>query len=148
MLTLAGIGRSMAREVVYRAGLDPELRLEFCGEYELHALFQSFQKTVIPLLRGNKPEPVIIFQGTTAVDYAPLPLTHYRGLKSIPCETVNEMLDRYYAAKAESNRLKQIKTHLETVIRQNMDRCSKNSPFRKRTRQKPGKHLSCGSLGR
>ncbi|KUK36142.1 MAG: Fibronectin-binding A domain-containing protein, partial [Thermacetogenium phaeum] len=35
MLTLAGIGRSMAREVVYRAGLDPELRLEFCGEYEL-----------------------------------------------------------------------------------------------------------------
>jgi predicted ribosome quality control (RQC) complex YloA/Tae2 family protein len=147
MLTIAGIGRSMAREVVYRAGLDPELRLEFCGEYELHALFQSFQKTVIPLLRGNKPEPVIIFQGTTAVDYAPLPLTHYRGLKSIPCETVNEMLDRYYAAKAESNRLKQIKTHLETVIRQNMDRCSKKLTLQEKDEAEAREALKLRLLG-
>ncbi len=145
--TLAGIGHTLAREVAYRAGLDPDLHLEFCGEYELRALFQSLQNTVIPLLQGDKPKPVIIFQGKTAVAYAPLPLTHYRGLQALPCETVNEMLDRYYAAKAENNRLKQIKSHLETVIRQNMDRCSKKLTLQEKDEAEAREALKLRLLG-
>lgn len=130
--TLAGMGHTLGREVIYRAGLDPDLRLEFCGEYELHALFQSLQDSIIPLLRGGKPEPVIVLQGKTMVDYAPLPLTHYRGLELVHCESINGMLDRYCTARSEINRLQQIRNQLEAIVKQNIGRCSRKLGLQER----------------
>lgn len=123
--TLGGVGPVLAREIIYRAGLDPKLHLEFCGDYEFQALWQALQESIFPLLEGGKPEPMIVFKERIPVSYAPIILTHCQGLKLVHCQSVNEMLDLFSKERGEINSFRQLQNHLAAVIKQNTRRCSR-----------------------
>lgn len=122
--TIAGVGRELVNEAIYRANLDPRLRLEYCGEYELRNLWNSLQQILFPLLEG-KTDPTIIHDGKRPVCYAPVELTRYRGLNLQKCKTVNQMLDEFYAARSAVVRFQQLLNHLQGVITREMERCTK-----------------------
>jgi predicted ribosome quality control (RQC) complex YloA/Tae2 family protein len=129
--TVAGVGPTLAREIIHRAGLDPELRLEFCGNYEFHALWQALHEVIFPLLEGSKPEPTMVFKGNTPVDYALLPLVHYQECKQVKCRSVNEMLDLFSKEQEDLNSFRQLRDHLAAVINQNARRCNRKLSLQK-----------------
>ncbi len=121
---IAGIGPELVREALYRANLEPQLRLEYCGEYELRSLWDSIRQILSPLLEGE-PIPTIVYDGKRPVCYAPVVLTQYRGLNLQKCKTVNQMLDEFYAARSAITRFQQLQIHLLGILKREMGRCTK-----------------------
>lgn len=126
---LEGLGPVMAREIILRGDLDPNLHLEYCGAHELQSIWQVLQKLIHPLYRGENIEPTIVFQGKQPTAFAPIPLTQYQGLKFVRYQTVNEMLDLFYRARLELNRFRQIQRHLTHVIKNKLSHCRKKLSF-------------------
>jgi predicted ribosome quality control (RQC) complex YloA/Tae2 family protein len=122
---IEGLGPVLAREISVRAGLDPSLQLEYCGAHELQSLWQVLQDNILPLLRGKNIEPTIIFHEKEPTVCAPIMLTQYQDFKNVRYQTVNEMLDKFYAARLDLNRFQQIHNHLTHVIKDKLDHCSK-----------------------
>lgn len=121
---IAGIGKELVNEAIYRANLEPQLRLEHCGEYELRSLWNSLKGIVSPLLEG-KPAPTIIWDGKRPICFAPVELTRYQGLKTKRCDTINQMLDEFYAARSAILRFQQLQNHLQGIIKREIERCTK-----------------------
>lgn len=121
---LAGMGPELCREVLYRANLEPRLKVNFCGEYELHAIWTALQGLLQPLLAGHS-DPCIVYEGRQPVSCAPVSLTQYQGLRLERVATVNQMLDRYFAARTAAARFQQLQRHLTGIIKHEIERCSK-----------------------
>jgi predicted ribosome quality control (RQC) complex YloA/Tae2 family protein len=127
--SLEGLGYVLAREIIVRSGLAPELLLEYCGAHELQSLWRTIQDLIPSLYRGERVEPTVAFQERHPTACAPVSLTQYEELKIVKCNTVNEMLDLFYTANLEYNRLQQLQKHLAHVIKQEISRCSKKLSF-------------------
>jgi len=121
---LAGIGPELARELLFRANLPPDLRLESCGEYELRSLWQMLQKTVRPLLQGNS-EPTLVLEGKNPVCYAPFLPAQYLGLTLAARPSLNAAADDFYTGHTEMARFQQIQNALATTVRQESARIEK-----------------------
>ncbi|MGB9792517.1 MAG: Rqc2 family fibronectin-binding protein [Thermacetogeniaceae bacterium] len=122
---IAGIGKELVNEAIYRANLDPQLRLEYCGEYELRSLWNSLQGILFPLLFEGNTTPTIIYDGKRPICYAPVELTRYQGLNTKKCDTINQMLDEFYAERSAILRFQQLQNNLQSVIKREIDRCTK-----------------------
>jgi predicted ribosome quality control (RQC) complex YloA/Tae2 family protein len=131
--SIAGIGPTLTREIVTRAGLDSNLSLEFCGEHELRSLWSGFQKVVIPLLEGNY-QPTLIFDNNRPVCFAPLPLEQYSGLRSQPQETINQAIDLYYQEKIRAQQFQQLFNHLRNTVEREWARCLKKLDLQEKAR--------------
>jgi predicted ribosome quality control (RQC) complex YloA/Tae2 family protein len=121
---LAGIGPELARELLFRANLPLDLRLEDCGEYELRSLWHMLQKTVGPLLQGNC-EPTLVLEGKTPVCYAPFLPTQYQGLSLTARPSLNTAADDFYAGHTEMARFQQFQNTLANTVRQQNARVEK-----------------------
>ncbi|NPV29772.1 MAG: fibronectin/fibrinogen-binding protein [Firmicutes bacterium] len=121
---IAGIGPVLGREITVRAGLDCDLRLEYCGEHELRALWLAFQKLVPPLLRGES-RPTLIYEGNRPICCAPVPLVQYQGLRAVAQQSMNQALDQYYAARQELGRFQQLLSTLKSTVKREEERCLK-----------------------
>lgn len=122
---LEGLGHALVQEMIIQAGLEPDLRLEYCGEHELRSLWQALHSLVLPLLSGKLLDPVIVYQEKQPVIYAPYPFAQYQGLQLVHCASVNEALDRYYQARQEINIFQQTKAHLAVLIKHELSRLDK-----------------------
>lgn len=122
---IEGLGPVLAREISVRAGLDPSLRLEYCGAHELQSLWQVLQDTIFPLLRGGNSEPTIIFNEKVPIACASIMLAQYQDFRNVRSETVNEMLDLFYTAQLDLNKFQQIRNHLTHVIKGELDHRNK-----------------------
>ncbi|HHY40534.1 MAG TPA: fibronectin/fibrinogen-binding protein [Syntrophaceticus sp.] len=122
---IEGLSPVLAKEVVLQAGIEPDLKLEYCGEHELRSLWLSLLNFLFPLLNGEKLDPVIVYEGKQPVFYAPYPFTQYQGLSLIHCTSLNEALDMYYQARLELNTFQQSKAHLSALIKHELSRLNK-----------------------
>ena len=112
---LAGIGPELARELVGRADLAPDLLLEDCGEYELRRLWQALQQTVGPLLQG-KYEPTL---------YTPFRPIQVPGRALDAAASLNQAADDFYAGHTEMARFRQLQSALVNAVSQEAARVSK-----------------------
>ena len=121
---LAGIGPDLARELLFRANLTPDLRLEECGEYELRSLWQTLQKTVGPLLQGAS-EPTLFLDGKRPVGCAPFLPTQYQGLALSAAPSLNAAADAFYAGRADLAKFQQLQSALANAVRREKVRLDK-----------------------
>ncbi|MDH7576476.1 MAG: NFACT RNA binding domain-containing protein [Bacillota bacterium] len=121
---IAGIGPVLGREIAARAGLDCDLRLEYCGEHELRTLWTAFQKAVPPLLQGDY-QPTLIFERKRPICYAPVALIQYQGLRAVSQKSMNQILDQYYTVRQEINRYQQLLNTLKNTVKREQERCLK-----------------------
>jgi predicted ribosome quality control (RQC) complex YloA/Tae2 family protein len=122
--SLSGIGPELARELLFRANLPADLRLDTCGEYELRSLWQALQRTVAPLLQGNS-EPTLVLEGKYPVCYAPFLPTQYHGLSLTACPSLNAAADDFYAGQTTMLRFRQMQNTLGSTVRQECARVEK-----------------------
>ncbi|TDA65713.1 MAG: DUF814 domain-containing protein [Clostridia bacterium] len=118
--TIAGTGPQLAREIVARAGLDPRLRLELCGEAEFAALWQALQqlwhqvqeKDFSPtLVRNARKEPEA---------YSALHLAQYPPEAQEAWDSVNGLLDYYFTWQDKSQKVAWLKSSLQQVVARKM----------------------------
>jgi len=122
---IEGLSPVLAKELVLQAGIEPDLKLEYCGEHELRSLWLSLQNFLFPLLNGKMLDPVVVYEGKQPVFFAPYPFTQYQGLSMEHFSSVNEASDRYYQARQEINAFQQTKAHLTALIKHELSRLNK-----------------------
>jgi predicted ribosome quality control (RQC) complex YloA/Tae2 family protein len=150
---IAGIGPHLAREILFRANLPPDLRLEECGAYEFRSLWQALQRIVLPLLRwtGDTPpdiyRPCLVLEGKRPICYAPVPLAQYDGLHLLESATLNEAADEFYASRTAQARFQQLQSTLAAIVRQQLARCGKKLALQQRSQAEADRDQDCRLQG-
>lgn len=128
----SGLGPQSCEEIIARAGLDPSLALEFCGEYELNRLWQCFSMTADAIKNGCF-NPEVIIRNEKPLTFSALALTHFpeESRRSFP--SMNEALDFFYSCRKKSNAFQQKKGDLLQRIKHETDRCEKKASIQEET---------------
>ncbi len=120
-----GISPFSARQLCLQAGLDPELPVEQCGEYEFIRLYDRVTSLLVQLSQEkNKAE--ILLSGQQLIDYAP-----YNILGIAPdyqvnsFESVNEACDAFFGSKMELLHLDSMKANLNRTLKNYLDKAYK-----------------------
>ncbi len=118
---VTGFSPVVAKEIVYRANLGtPEKYMHVFAELQKQLLEQEFTPTIYQ----NKRE-----------DFHVLQLTHLHGEKySFP--SVNDMIDQFYAGKAERDRVKQQAKDLYRFLKNERDKNKRKLKKHEQTMQK------------
>lgn len=123
----SGLGPQTAAEIVQRAGLDPALPLEYCGEYELSLLWQAFSRFAVDLREGRFAPEVIFGEDRAPLTFSALSLIQYPKHQRRAFTGINEALDFYYSHKREDDLIKQKTADLAQVIKRETERCEKKA---------------------
>lgn len=120
---LDGFSKTLAAEVVYRAGLPGDTVLNVCGEYELKKLWQALQELAVPAREG-KFDPTLLANGGRYVDFAAFDLTHLAGLTRQKGE-MNVLVEKFYTQKERGEKLSGEKEALLKVVHKELKRLQK-----------------------
>lgn len=124
--SLDGFSPELCRELVVRAELEQDTRLEACGEYELIRLWQSLQSILSPL-RGDPYRPTLVKDAVLqeAIAFSFLELTQYQGLVQEEYSSLNSLLEAYYTTKRAQGKLRSQRNDLLKFIQAELDRLGK-----------------------
>lgn len=111
---LEGLSLPVAREIVHRSGINLDTKLEHCGVYELHRVFETL-RSLCREVTGENPRLAITYgPHGEALDFAPLELTH-RGV-AFRSGPPNEIIDLFVTRRAEQERLAVARHSLRAVV--------------------------------
>ncbi|MDD2585585.1 MAG: NFACT RNA binding domain-containing protein [Syntrophomonadaceae bacterium] len=123
----SGISPFSAKEICSSGGINPAMRIDQCGEYELNVIYQRLKKLLDDISNGNS-EPVVLYSGNQPKEFAPynftLPLTRAEHFSSM-----NETCDCYYKDKLNLIRLESLKINLTRNIKNSLDKANKKLFF-------------------
>jgi predicted ribosome quality control (RQC) complex YloA/Tae2 family protein len=133
---LEGLSPLMAREAVYRAGIEPDLALEFCGQHELVLLWEAAQRFFEGAARGQFEPAMILKDDGTPADFAAFQATHStaRGGGSLAlggdCKLqiaggMNALVDQFFRLRSRNEQVENIRNGLMSIIRQVRKRLEK-----------------------
>ncbi len=121
-----GISPVIAEELIFRAGLESAQSANSLCEPEKEQLFQAFAD-MMDDVRKKRFSPSIIYtkEDHSPVEFSSVPLTMYRDLETRSFSSPSEMLEQYYAAKNNTNRIRQRSSDLRRIATTALDRCRK-----------------------
>ncbi len=120
-----GISPFLGREICLSAGLDPNIPVEECGEYELTMVYRRL-KALITDVSCGKTEPTVIYQDNQPVEFCP-----YRPASGTykTLDSFNDACDTFYTSKLNYLRLDSMKINLSRNIRVILDKAYKKQFF-------------------
>ncbi|CCO07200.1 Rqc2 family fibronectin-binding protein [Desulforamulus hydrothermalis] len=123
---IAGIGPQTCREMVFRAGLPLDFRVEHCGAYELRQLWQQIQLLGQMLQEGRFSPTLLLDRRGQPLAFAAQDLTH---IKAHHKETgsMSSILDRYYEKLHERRLLENYRQSLWQTVRREITRLKKKT---------------------
>ena len=120
---ISGLSTVTCREIVFRAGLEPDTVLDQCGEYELVSLWKSLKKVVENVRRGEFEPSLAHTKKGEVVDFSSLELTH-TGLY-IKRGSMNQILDEFYTARELAEKIEREKNSLLNSVTKEISRLEK-----------------------
>lgn len=118
---LHGLGPQLAREVVARAGLDPNLPVEFCGSLELARLWQALSE-IRQVSETQQFQPTLVWDDHRPVAYAAIPLKQYGGLRQETVPRMSLAVERFYRELQARERREREKSRLEQLVAEQQKR--------------------------
>jgi len=119
-----GLSPLLCREITARAGLDQDLTLEQCGEYELNRLWTAMTG-LFREVRAEAFQPTLVFDPwDQVVAFSATDLTHYAGWKK-ETGSMSQILDRFYTQKENQAKLSQRQQVLLKLVRGELERLGK-----------------------
>ena len=116
MFNFRGIGPYSAREIVYRADIDPSQNYDKLNDFQKIQLAESFIK-IFELIRNNNYKPVIALKDEE-VDYiSAFPLEHRNPDKIMDFENIKQMMDYYYSNFLKDKELKKSINNLRKIVK-------------------------------
>ncbi len=115
-----GLSPLMAREIVWRAGLDPDTALDVMGEYDLISLYLAL-KDLYTLAGKGEFRPTLAFDGEVPRDFAAFDLTHLKNCRLVS-GGMNEAVDAYYAHRSLAGKLDGLRRSILNLVRKETSR--------------------------
>lgn len=102
-----GISPLVARELAFRAAGETDRRLCQMGPEEQERLWQELEQ-LITRIREGQFTPVCLRQDGRAADFTYLPIGQYgTAMECVRCESFSGMLDEFYEAREQQERVRQ-----------------------------------------
>lgn len=115
-----GLSPYSAREICAAVGVDTNLPIGECGEFELSRIYQSTQ-TFIKNIDQGKFNPAVQYQKNKPVDFTPYqPLTGPPPTVVRTFSSMNEACDVYYRQKLDQVRLESMQVSLTRKINEHL----------------------------
>lgn len=111
--TYQGISPLTAKEIVARAGLDPEASREQLSD--INKLWTAFQELLQNTIAGRNQPCLAVDSNGVPVDFAPFPLLT-KGASHRTIATLSEAIDEYYQYKEEQEKRNQLAGELRQVV--------------------------------
>lgn len=121
---IAGFGPQTAAEIIHRAGLNPDDRIDFLGQYEYDRIWQQLL-WLNDLLANQTYQPTLIEDGKQAKAFAPFPLQQFDQLAQTQLDSMSQLVEVFIGRKEQSNLLAQRSADLERIINREIERCEK-----------------------
>ena len=102
-----GISPLVARELAFRAAGETDRRLCQMGPAEKERLWQELEQLITRIREGNFT-PVCLRQDGRAADFTYLPIAQYgTKMECVYCGSFSQMLDAFYEAREQQERVRQ-----------------------------------------
>ena len=122
--TIAGIGPQTAVELLIRAGIAPDTRVDYLGEIDYGRLFEHC-RALLSCAEKQHWQPTLVTEGREIVAFAPFSLQQFANLRSASMPNMTTLLERYYADRERQQLFDQKRNGLERIIRKERERCEK-----------------------
>ena len=119
--TYTGLSPIIAQEICYRAGIDADRPANVLEEASLQALYETLSAMMNQTAAGNF-SPVIVYNGREPLEYAAFPLTLYADKAVQSCESISDVLQRYYAERSVVTRIRQKSADLRKIVQTALER--------------------------
>ena len=119
-----GLSPLMAREVVWRCGLDPEsTTLDTCGQVELTSVYLMLKELYSQAAEGVF-SPTLVYRGKAPGDFAAFDLAHFGECRR---ETggMNQLVDAYFSFKTRTGKLEGLRQSIMGLVRKESGRLEK-----------------------
>ncbi len=113
--SFTGISPVIANDVCCRADVDPDRPIEALSSEEENRLAHCFLQTM-KKIREKAFSPVVYEKDGIPVEFSALPLTCYPDCAEKPFDTMSELLQYFYAAKAAYTRIRQKSADLRHIV--------------------------------
>lgn len=131
---LDGVSPLLGKELVARADLPLDFRVDGCGAYEFQKLFEAIRGLRDELDAGC-PTPSLAKRGTDFYAFSAFKLNQYPEDHLHHLLTVNETIDTYHQAKKAQELFLRSQQRLTQLIRKELDRCYKKATLQDDTIQ-------------
>ncbi|HAG06630.1 MAG TPA: fibronectin/fibrinogen-binding protein [Peptococcaceae bacterium] len=119
-----GLSTVTAREVVFRAGLALDARLEQCGAYEFSRLWTAARSLFEAVARGDSTPTLLLAEDGTPLDFAPDDLSHIGAARRI-ASNMNQIVNRYHAYMREKAQFEALRRELRRALKTERKRVEK-----------------------
>jgi len=118
---LSGISPFSSGEICQAAGINPDMPVEECGEFEFSNIFKQVQKTIATIDDGQL-ETRLLYKNSEPWEFviSPYPLPFVG--KSIVYPSANSGIDAYYQQRLDKIRLDSSKTNITRNIKVLLDK--------------------------
>ncbi|MBQ6441642.1 MAG: NFACT family protein [Lachnospiraceae bacterium] len=146
--SFTGISPVAANDLCFRAGVDADRPGEALSEEDAGRLSEAFLQ-LTDLIRNKQFNPVVYEKDGVPQEFSALPLACYQDCEVRPFETLSELLQYFYAAKAAHTRIRQKSADLRHIVTTVYERVVKKYDLQ-RTQlsdtEKRDKFRTCGEL--
>ncbi len=121
---LSGISPFSAEHICNLTGINPEIPVEECGEFELSTVF-NYINNMIKSIQNGEHHGYITYKKNVPLDFAPYSLQHIPHTKFKCLPSINNTCDLFYAEKLSLVRLDSLKMNLSRKIKESLDKAYK-----------------------
>ncbi|MGI5920248.1 MAG: Rqc2 family fibronectin-binding protein [Syntrophomonadaceae bacterium] len=121
----SGISPYSAQLICHANGLDPQVPVDECGEYEFSKLFTYTGNLLEDITRGHF-KATVFYQRNKPLEYTLIDIPNTSpGVRAIETSSINQACDDFYTAKLAIVRLESMKTNLTRNLRGFLDKAYK-----------------------
>ena len=121
---IAGLGPQTVTELLVRANIAPDTRVEFLGEIDYHRLWQQCSGLIARCADADW-QPTLVYRGREIFAFAPFALEQFAAFHQETRPDMTTMLEDFYEIKEEQELFSQKRTSLERIVRHEKERCEK-----------------------
>ena len=122
--TIAGFGPQTVTEVLVRANIAPDTRVEYLGEIDYTRLYQKCQ-AILQMSNDRAWQPTLVYNDEEIFAFAPFALKQFDSFRQETCDTMTDLLEGFYETKEKQEIFQQKRASLERIVRREKERCEK-----------------------
>ena len=138
---ITGISPLIANEIVYRAGIDPDLNLRGADRDIITHLYKTFMR-MMDEIKEKRFSPNIIYKGGVPYEFAVTRLSLYETSADTEVkafESVSDMLESFYEARNTHTRIRQRSSDMSKIVANAIGRAAKKYELQLKQLEDTGK---------
>lgn len=122
--TVAGLGPQTVTELLVRANIAPDTRLEYLGEIDYSRLWK--QCALLQKMSQTADwQPTLVYNDHDIIAFAPFSLIQFDGFHQETRDCMTTLLEDFYETKEQQEQFNQKRSALERIVRHEKERCEK-----------------------